>query len=177
MAGKPEYPAMTFNVDAYLERQREQFEMRSAARYLAELLARYSELEATYLERLEARSDFQGELLLLRNRSDRFDADYKAGGDHNSLTDEFFQIEVATARLNWRISTDDELGPIFERLKELRHEYDEERDECEEEYFADEFGPIFDRHYAYLTGSKAPVVRVDWGNFDLSKAPYFTPPQ
>ena len=168
---------MTFDVDAYLDRQRERFEMRSAARYLAELLARYSELEATYLERLEARSDFQGELLLLRNRSDRFDADYKAGGDPDSLTDEFLQIEVATARLNWRISTDRELGPIWERLKELRHEYDEERDFCREEYFEDEFRPIFDRHYAYLTGSKAPVARVDWGNFDVSTAPSFTPPQ
>lgn len=165
---------MTFNVDAYLDRQRERFEMRSAARYLAELLARYSELESTYLERLEARSDFQGELLLLRNRSDRFDADYKAGGDPDSLTDEFLQIEVATARLNWRISTDRELGPIWERLKELRHEYEEERDECHDEYSSHEFEPIFAKHYAYLTGAKAHQVR---GNFDLSKAPNFTQPQ
>lgn len=168
---------MTFNIDAYLDHQREQFEMRSAARYLADLLASYSELESIYLERLKARSDFQGELLLLQNRFDRFDADYKAGKDPESLSDEFVEIEVATARLNWRISSDGELGPIWERLKDLRHEYEEERDECHEEYSSHEFEPVFAKHYAYLTGSKAPVPRVDWGNFDLSKAPNFTPPR
>lgn len=163
---------MTFNIDAYLDRQRERFEMNAAALYLAELLARNSELQAMFLARLEDRTDFKGEILLLQNRGDRFNDDFNAGGDPERLANELLEIEEATSRLNWRISEDDELGPIFERLQELRNEYEEERDECREQYSHHDFQPLFEKHYTYLTGTKP---NLNWGNFDLSMAPFFTP--
>lgn len=138
---------MTFNVDAYLDRQRELFEMNAAAKYLAELLTRHEQLQSEYFEHLKSHPDFAGEYLLIQNRHARFDSDFKAGKDPYSLTRELFEIEAVNHRFTARIDASGQFSTITARMKELWDEYQDEITECGKLYFHDDFQKLFDKHY------------------------------